>query len=78
MKVYGEWKYSSTILKVGIRWRWVVSPRYPLVIRLDGPQISCGRYEEKKSLAPTVNQTLSIQHVARLFAHWAIPTPNVC
>jgi hypothetical protein len=47
-----EWKYSSTILDFGIRWRWVVasrpwgkSPRYPLDRRLGGPQsrpVRCG------------------------------------
>jgi hypothetical protein len=44
-----EWMYSSIILDLGIRWRWVVSftprslysrgktPRNPLVRRLGGP-----------------------------------------
>jgi hypothetical protein len=33
MKTYGEWRYSSTILDPGTRWRWVISftPR-PLCI----------------------------------------------
>jgi hypothetical protein len=46
----GEWKYSSSILDLGTRWRWVVSftarplyprgedPQYPLDIRRGGPQ----------------------------------------
>jgi hypothetical protein len=25
MKMYGEWRYSSTILNLGTRWMWVVS-----------------------------------------------------
>jgi hypothetical protein len=25
MKTYGEWRYSSTIHDLGIRWRWMVS-----------------------------------------------------
>jgi hypothetical protein len=43
-----EWRYSSTILDLGIRWRWVVSfmpqpfspwgksPQYPFKRRLGG------------------------------------------
>jgi hypothetical protein len=53
----GEWKYSSTILDLGTRWRWVVSlsprplyplinrPRYPSYERMGGPQSRSG--EEK-------------------------------
>jgi hypothetical protein len=51
------WRYSSTILHVGTRWRWMVSftlwpfyfggkgPRYPLDRRFGGPQNRSGRYE---------------------------------
>jgi hypothetical protein len=57
MKTYGEWKYSSTILDIGTRWRWVVSfmpqrlyhlgnsPRYQLDRRLCGHQSWSGRSE---------------------------------
>jgi hypothetical protein len=53
----GEWRYSSTILDLGTRWRWVVSftdrplhPRYPLDMRLSGPQSQSGRCGEDKIL----------------------------
>jgi hypothetical protein len=33
MKAYGEWRYSSIILELGTRWRWMVNftplPLYP-------------------------------------------------
>jgi hypothetical protein len=56
--------YSSTILDLCTRWRWVVnfttrrlyprlkSPRYPLDRRLDGPQSRSGRCRAKKNLFP--------------------------
>jgi hypothetical protein len=50
----GEWRYSSTILDLGTRWRWVVrsrpgrftfrkEPRYPLDRSLGGSQSWFGR-----------------------------------
>jgi hypothetical protein len=60
----GEWRYSSTILALGTRWRWVVSfmllllyPQgksswNPLDRRLDGPQNRSGCCEEKKISCP--------------------------
>jgi hypothetical protein len=59
----GEWRYSSIILEIGSRWRWVVSfrsrpfylrekiPRYPFNRRLGGPQSRSGLCGEEKSLA---------------------------
>jgi hypothetical protein len=77
-----EWKYSSTILDRGTRWRWVVSltpqplyPRYPLDRRLGGPQSWPGRYAEEKNLAPAGNRTPAVQPVARRYTDWVIPTP---
>jgi hypothetical protein len=58
----GEWSYSSTILDLGTRWRWVVrfipksfysqgkSPQYPLNRRLGGLQSQSGCYGEEKNL----------------------------
>jgi hypothetical protein len=58
----GEWRYSSTFLDLGTRWRWVVSftslplyprgyrPRYPLDRRLGGPQSQSGLCGEEKNL----------------------------
>jgi hypothetical protein len=58
----GDWRYSSTILDPGRRWRWVVgfTPRPlcprgkslpgPLERRLGGPQSRFGRCREKKNL----------------------------
>jgi hypothetical protein len=60
----GEWRYSSTILGLGTRWRWVVSftlmplylgetvPRYPLDKRLGGPQSRSGRCGAEKNIFP--------------------------
>jgi hypothetical protein len=63
MKTFGgEWRYSSTILDLGARWRWVVSfmppatlpvgnsPWYPLYRRLGGPHSQYRCYGEEKYL----------------------------
>jgi hypothetical protein len=64
MKTYGKWRYSSIILNLGTRWRWVVSltplplyprgwgPRYSLDRRLDEPQSWSGLYGEEKNILP--------------------------
>jgi hypothetical protein len=54
----GDWRYSSTILNLGTRWRRVVSftPQphysrgYPLDMRLGGHHSRSGRCEEEKDL----------------------------
>jgi hypothetical protein len=60
----GEWRYSSTILDLGIRWRWAVSftpqplysrrkiPRQPLDRRLREPQDRPGCCEVEQNLLP--------------------------
>jgi hypothetical protein len=65
----GEWRYSSTILSLGTRWRWVVSfmlqplqpwgksSRFLLDRRLGEPQSWAGRYAVEKNLTPARNQT---------------------
>jgi hypothetical protein len=68
-----EWRYNSTILDLGTRWRRVVSfkpllfypqgksPQYPLDGRLGGPQSLPGRYGEEKNLTlPRIKPGLSI------------------
>jgi hypothetical protein len=59
----GEWRYSSTILDPGTRWRWVVSstsrPFYPMDKRLSEPQCRPGLYEEK-NLASVANPTPAV------------------
>jgi hypothetical protein len=79
----GEWRYSSTILDSGTRWRWVVSftplplysreknHRYPPDLMLGGPQNLSGRYGGEKNLSPVGNQTQAVQPVARRFTDWA-------
>jgi hypothetical protein len=59
----GKWRYSSSFLDLGTRWRRVVSftplplyprkksPRYPLDRRLGGLQSRSGRCGEEKNLA---------------------------
>jgi hypothetical protein len=71
-----EWRYSSTILDLGTRWRRVVSftprplyprgnrPRYPLYRRLGGPQSRSERHGEEKNLASAGNRTPAVQPVA--------------
>jgi hypothetical protein len=73
----GERTYSSTILELVTKWRWVVSftprllyprgksPRYPLVRQLGGPQNRYGRCGEQKRLALAGNRTSTGQPVAR-------------
>jgi hypothetical protein len=58
----GEWRYSSTILHLGTRWKWVVcftplpvyqcinSPSHPLYRRLGGSQSQSGHYGGDKNL----------------------------
>jgi hypothetical protein len=60
----GEWRYSSTILDLGTRWKRVVSftlpplyprgkrPPYPLHRRLGGPQSQSRHCGQGKNLAP--------------------------
>jgi hypothetical protein len=60
----GEWRYGSTILYLGDRWKWVVSfspmsfyagersPRFAMYRRLGVPQSLSGRYGEKKTPLP--------------------------
>jgi hypothetical protein len=71
-----EWRYSSTILDLGSRWRWVVSftPRQlypraknwrcPLDRKLGEPQYCSWRCGGKKNLAPVGKQTPAFQPVA--------------
>jgi hypothetical protein len=71
----GKWSYSSIIIDLGTRWRWVVcfapqllylrrkSPRYPLRRRLGGPQSWSGHLGEK-ILAPAGNRNPAVQPVA--------------
>jgi hypothetical protein len=54
----GEWRYSSTILDLCTRWRWVVSfypqekgPWYSLDRRLCGPRVNLDTTEKRKNLA---------------------------
>jgi hypothetical protein len=58
----GQWRYSSTILDLGTRWRWVVNftprplylrenrPRYSLDRRIGGPQSRSGQWESQSYL----------------------------
>jgi hypothetical protein len=83
----GEWRFSSIILVLGTRWRWVVSftplpgersPRNPLDMRLGGPQSRsgrCGEVNKKTNLFPSAgNRTPAIVPVARRCTDWAVAT----
>jgi hypothetical protein len=82
MKTYGEWRYSSTILELGIKWRWVVSfTSRPLYFKerttgthwiggLIGPRASLDIAEYRKSLSlasyRTPGRPASVQSLYRL------------
>jgi hypothetical protein len=63
-KCVGQWRYSSTILNLGTRWRWVVkfthlplysrgkNPRYSLDRRMSGPQGLLDAVEKRKISCP--------------------------
>jgi hypothetical protein len=84
----GQWRYSTAILNLGTRWRWMVSFTpwllnpwrnchwYPLDRRLGGPQNWSGCCREKKNLFTARNWTLAIQPIAHCYADWAIMTPT--
>jgi hypothetical protein len=55
-----KWRYSSTILNLGIRWRWVV--RFT-------PQSG----SRETFLAPAGNRILAVHPIARLCVYWVIP-----
>jgi hypothetical protein len=71
----GEWRYSSTILDLGIIWRWVVSftllplylrgksPRYTLDWRPGGPQSRPGRCGGGGKSRSIGNRTRAVQPV---------------
>jgi hypothetical protein len=88
----GEWRYSSTILDHGTRWRWVISftprllypwgkrPRYPLDRRLGGPQSLSVRCGEEQNLAPAGTRARAVHPVAIptpvKHRYWASPAAN--
>jgi hypothetical protein len=83
-----EWRYSSTILDLGTRWRWVVnfttrplyprwnSPRYPLDRRLGGPQSRSGGCRKEKNHPLGRIWTQAVQPIA-LSVHWITLTSTL-
>jgi hypothetical protein len=78
-KDMGEWRYSSTILDLGTRWRWVVSftprplySRYSLDGRLGGRQSPSGRYGREKDCRES-----NSGRPARRYTDWDIATTNI-
>jgi hypothetical protein len=77
---------NTTIRDLGTRWKWVVSFTplllypwrnslwYPLDRRLIRPQSLCCHYGEEKNLAPSRNQTPTIQPIACRCYGLIIPT----
>jgi hypothetical protein len=86
MKTYGEWRYSSTILDLGTRWRWVVSftplplcPSTDCIGGLVSPRVGLDCGEDDKS-CPSGNRTRAVQSVAsryteRKMGTWKIRSP---
>jgi hypothetical protein len=84
----GEYRYRSTILDLGTRWKWMISftprplysqgksPLYPLDRRLGGSQSRYGRCRIKTNLLRKLGiETRAIQPVARRYTDWAITAP---
>jgi hypothetical protein len=81
----GEWWYSSTILDLGTRRRWVVSfTLRPFYIRGNGPGTRWIRdwvdhravwtlWNRNKSFSLAGNQTPAVQSLTLLYTDWAIP-----
>jgi hypothetical protein len=82
-----EWRHSSTVIDLGVRWSWMVSskPRPLYAPKGKCPMVVIG-YEAKwapesvwtlrnreKSLTFTGNRTLAVHIVCR-YVDWAIPT----
>jgi hypothetical protein len=81
MKIYGEWRYSLTILDLGTRWRCG---------QLYGPAVlPCGKWtsvpigwalelvwmlHRREKSYPCQESNLLIQSIACCYADWAIPT----
>jgi hypothetical protein len=80
----GEWMYSSTIIDLGTRWRWVVSfmprPLYPdekapVTHWIGGwitPELVWTLLSGEKYLALARSRTPAAQHVAHHYIDWAI------
>jgi hypothetical protein len=80
--MYGEWRYSFTILDLGTRWRWVVSfspgnftpregaPGTHWKGGWVGPR--AGLHAVLKSFALVGNGTSAVQPVGRPYTDWAI------
>jgi hypothetical protein len=83
--MYGGWRYNSTILDLGARWRWAVSftspplyprgkdPGYPLDRRMGGPQNRSGSCRVQKNLLPYRESNPG--RPASSYTDWAIPAP---
>jgi hypothetical protein len=84
-KVHAMWKYRSTILDLGSRWRWVVSftpqpfyrgekvPGLHWIGGWIGPRARLYAVEEK-ILFPLWNRTPVVQSVACRYTDWAVGT----
>jgi hypothetical protein len=82
----GEWRYSSTFLDFGTRWRCVVSftprslyprgncPRCTLDRRLGGPQRRSGCYREEKNVVSAEDIALNLMLFLCLIKHHTMET----
>jgi hypothetical protein len=89
MNTYREWRYSSTILDVGTRWRRTVSftplplylrgksLRYLSDRRLGGPHSLSGHCGVEKTGLLAGNQTPAIKPVARRYTVGTISAPSM-
>jgi hypothetical protein len=78
----GVWRYRSTILDLGTRWRWVVIFTHrPLYLRGKSPGTHWveGWVGRRAGLDAVENRTIltwAVRPVACRYTDWAIPTPN--
>jgi hypothetical protein len=87
MKIDGERRYSSTVLDLGNRWRWVVSfkpkllytpgEKAPTTDWLGGPKSWSGCCGVEKNPAPAGNWTPAFQSIACRYTDWTIPPPSL-
>jgi hypothetical protein len=88
----GEWRYSSTFLYLGTRWRWEViftprplyprvkGHRYPLDRRLSWPQSRSTRCGEGINFLPyrgSNSDPSALQSIASRYTECAIPDPGI-
>jgi hypothetical protein len=90
METYREWRYSSIIINLGTRWRWMVSFTPPAVLPQEkapgtrriwgwvGPRASMDAVEKNLLSLPRMERRFpACPATSRHYADWAIPAQKV-